>query len=60
VIKGDFDVSNFDPEFTEIPVDSYKDTMGSGKSVNNRSFKDFTWDEDNDYKRQLDTDEKQT
>jgi len=43
VIKGDLDVSNFDPEFTETTVDSYKgNSMGS---MVYEQFENFTYDE---------------
>jgi len=42
VIAGEFDVSNFDPEFTETPVESYnKDSAGS-KML--KDFDSFTYE----------------
>jgi len=44
VVAGDFDVSNFDPEFTETPVESYtKESVGSKMM---KDFDSFTWEGD--------------
>jgi len=44
VVSGEFDVSNFDPEFTETPVESYtKDSAGSKMM---KDFDSFTWEGD--------------
>lgn len=45
VIKGELDVSNFDTEFTETNIESYKDGIMSQKSFG--TYEDFTWDETN-------------
>jgi len=51
VIKGDLDTSNFDPEFTETTVDSYKgNSMGS---MVYEQFENFTYDESEMKKNEL-------
>jgi len=49
VIKGEFDVSNFDPEFTETAVESYKDGMTISKTC--KDFESFTWEGDGEMKK---------
>eukprot|EP01016_Furgasonia_blochmanni_P023787 TRINITY_DN2562_c0_g1_i2.p1 TRINITY_DN2562_c0_g1~~TRINITY_DN2562_c0_g1_i2.p1 ORF type:complete len:438 (-),score=141.84 TRINITY_DN2562_c0_g1_i2:293-1522(-) len=40
VVKSELDVSNFDPEFTETPLDSYKESYMSTEFQN---YDNFTW-----------------
>lgn len=43
VVKGELDVSNFDPEFTETSIESYKDGMMSQKTYG--TYEGFTFEE---------------
>jgi hypothetical protein len=60
VIKSDIDVSNFDPEFTETPIDS----MSEGNSLKiesmHNNYPNFTYNEDNSLKKKENEDKMDT